>query len=257
MCNPEMASRNTAITSVFFSIMAILAAIVGASTPVVQYFGYQFFVRQGAPTVQLNFNLPNAVLTGAASATSTYRDMLATNCGGWCLPTFQTAQDSASVNLRAAFASAALAGPGAEFFFAVAIICLVIQTISTMNFLCKNACCIPFCDTPIVGLVISVTAFLSMLIAAPIVFGMINLGWAVQGYISFNGPPFGLTTIWLCVSPPPPLLPSRFPPAHPQSAHSPPTPLPHSTATHNTAAGQAHTPLALRSYLPSFRLAVR
>jgi hypothetical protein len=117
------------------------------------------FFGQGAPTVQLNFNLANAVLTGAVSGTSTYRDMLTTNCGGWCEPDFQTAQDSASVNLRAAFASAALAGPGAEFFYALAIICLIVQTISNVNFLCNNACCIPVCNTPIVGLAISVTAF--------------------------------------------------------------------------------------------------
>ena len=227
MCNPQLASRNTAIASIFFSIVAILAAIVGAATPVVQYFGYSFFFGQGAPTVQLNFNLAKAVLTGAVSGTSTYRDMLTTNCGGWCEPDFQTAQDSASVNLRAAFASAALAGPGAEFFYALAIICLIVQTISNVNFLCNNACCIPVCNTPIVGLAISVTAFLSMLIAAPIVFGMINLGWAVSGYINVHGAPSGLFTTWMCVSlpsPPPSPLPATHP--HKRVLHLP-APTPH------------------------------
>ena len=192
MCNPLEKDRNAAISSATFSILAILCAIIAAAT-------VQFTLDTrtfGAIAGRIDFSLTTIQVTdflqnGLFNSLSTYSAFIQSNCGGLCPAGFSTAVDPASVRMRYALQSAAGSGGGADFFYAMAIIALLIQTVSAISFACvagKQPCCCCANGNPLpahyftqlVGIIIACVGFLSVVIAASISIGVYS-GLAAAG----------------------------------------------------------------------------
>ena len=194
-CKPEDKARNAAISGAFFGILTIIFAIIAASAP---QFTLATFLTAATPTGLIDFGLTFVRVTdvlnnGALNSLSTYAAFIAADCGGLCVPGFQTAMGVQAVRLRTALQGAAGAGGAAEFFYAAAIIALLLQIIGAISFACGaggRVCSAPLpalLATQAAGVTIACVAFLCLVIAASIGLGVFS-GVAAAGlaYLPFS-----------------------------------------------------------------------